>query len=256
MQALLSACSHRAPTGVRNRALVAVLYCSGLRLAEALALRPGDVDVAGGRIRVVAQPGRPGREARLFPVALPYVEAWGFARSRKGIGPERPLFCTLRGEGLKDAYVRSMLARLARRAGIGKRVNVQALRASFANRLHRLGLELEVIARQLGHVDARNTIAMLVADRAERREGELARVPWSLAPERTVVRVELVDRPPRSSTAPPPAPPPPAPVPAVAPPPAAAPAIPAPSRDDGAEGDEPTRVRRVELPEFEGRPVG
>ena len=52
VRALLGACSTTAPTGIRNRALVVVLYRAGLRLDEALALIPADVDVADGVIHV------------------------------------------------------------------------------------------------------------------------------------------------------------------------------------------------------------
>ena len=51
--ALLRACSSRARTGIRNRALIAVLYRGGLRISEALALRPKDVDQAAGTVTVL-----------------------------------------------------------------------------------------------------------------------------------------------------------------------------------------------------------
>ncbi len=50
--ALLKACSTRAPTGVRNRALIAVLWRCGLRISEALALELRDVDLQAGTVRV------------------------------------------------------------------------------------------------------------------------------------------------------------------------------------------------------------
>ncbi len=50
--ALLRACSSRAPTGVRNRALIAVLWRSGLRISEALALEQRDLDLQAGSLRV------------------------------------------------------------------------------------------------------------------------------------------------------------------------------------------------------------
>ena len=50
--ALIRACSSRAPTGVRNRALIAVLWRSGLRISEALALELRDIDLEAGTLRV------------------------------------------------------------------------------------------------------------------------------------------------------------------------------------------------------------
>ena len=52
IRALINACSNRAPTGVRNRALIAVLYRCGLRIGEALALMSKDLDEKAGSIRV------------------------------------------------------------------------------------------------------------------------------------------------------------------------------------------------------------
>ena len=53
VRSLLAQCSRRAPTGVRDRALLTVLYRGGLRVEEALDLKPGDVDQARGTIRVL-----------------------------------------------------------------------------------------------------------------------------------------------------------------------------------------------------------
>ena len=52
IKALIGACSNRAPTGVRNRALLAVMWRCGLRIAEALALAPRDIDLATGVLSV------------------------------------------------------------------------------------------------------------------------------------------------------------------------------------------------------------
>ena len=52
LDALLHACSRRSPSGLRYRALIALLYGSGLRIAEALAPRPKDVDLDAGTVRV------------------------------------------------------------------------------------------------------------------------------------------------------------------------------------------------------------
>ena len=59
IEALLRACSRRAPTGVRNAALIAVLWRCGLRLGEALALRPHDIDLDNGTLTV--QHGKGGK---------------------------------------------------------------------------------------------------------------------------------------------------------------------------------------------------
>src|SRR5208283_631968 len=67
VRALLASCSRRAPTGVRNRALVTILWRAGLRIAEALALRPADVDLAAGTLRILHGKGDKSRLAGLDP---------------------------------------------------------------------------------------------------------------------------------------------------------------------------------------------
>ena len=67
MKALIRACSPRAPTGVRNRALLVVLYRGGLRVGEALALYPKDLDRRRGTIRVLHGKGDKARTVGLDP---------------------------------------------------------------------------------------------------------------------------------------------------------------------------------------------
>ena len=94
------------------------MYRSGLRPGEALALMPGDVDLEAGTVAVPPRKGgraAADRRRRHHPRAG-RAPGWRGAAER-GIGPDRPLFCTLAGEPLKAAYVRELLPRLARRAG-------------------------------------------------------------------------------------------------------------------------------------------
>ncbi|MEQ1895435.1 MAG: tyrosine-type recombinase/integrase, partial [Planctomycetota bacterium] len=151
VQALLAAASERAPSGVRNRALVALLYCSGLRLSEALALRADELVLDAPTLAVR---GTRNRTAQLFPAARPYLETWLALRAHKQI-PGRQLFTTLAGEPLEPAYVRAMLARLARRAGLSKRVHAHLLRHSHAARLVAEGVGAEDLAAHLGHAAGR-----------------------------------------------------------------------------------------------------
>ena len=116
--ALVHASSSRAPTGLRNRALVAVMYRSGLRPGEALALLPWDVDLAAGTVAVPARKGGRPRTTGLDLTTRGLIAAWQARRTERGIDDDRPLFCTLAGEPIKAAYVRELLPRLARRAGI------------------------------------------------------------------------------------------------------------------------------------------
>ena len=82
VEALIGACSKRAPTGVRNRARVALLFGSGLRISEALALRPHDVDLERGIVHVRHGKGGKSRRSGLFRSAEPHLARWTAAREK------------------------------------------------------------------------------------------------------------------------------------------------------------------------------
>lgn len=148
--ALIHASSSRAPTGMRNRALVAIMYRSGLRPGEALALRTTDVDLEAGTVAVPARKGGRRRLTGLDATTRELIGAWTARRDERGIGDEAPLFCTLAGEMIKAAYVRELLPRLARRAHIRKRVHPLALRYANAAELAEEGMPASMIDRHLG----------------------------------------------------------------------------------------------------------
>jgi site-specific recombinase XerD len=148
--ALVHASSGRAPTGLRNRALVAVMYRSGLRPGEALALLPGDVDLDAGSVLVPARKGGRRRRTGIDATTCELIAVWAARRADRGIDDDSPLFCTLAGEPLKAAYVRELLPRLARRAGIRKRVHPLALRYANAAELAEEGMTSAMIDVHLG----------------------------------------------------------------------------------------------------------
>jgi site-specific recombinase XerD len=150
MRLILRACSRRAPTGIRNKALLTTMYRTGLRVSEALALRPADVDPGAGTVRVLAGKGRKARTVGIDDGALEVVQRWLDKRRELGIRG-RTLFCTLDGGELRDTYVRDMLKRAGARAGIVKRLHPHGLRHSYASDLVREGVPLNVISKSLGH---------------------------------------------------------------------------------------------------------
>jgi site-specific recombinase XerD len=180
VRALLAACSTTAPTGIRNRALLAVLYRAGLRLDEALTLTPADVDVDGGVVHAGHghDPGRR-RVAGIDAAALAIVGEWLAVRADLGLGAAAPLFCTLSGGPLHPAYVRQLLPRLAEKAGIGKRVHAQGLRHTHAAELAAEGLPVEAIQEQLGHESLASTDRYLRRIPPKDRIGALHRRQWS-----------------------------------------------------------------------------
>jgi integrase/recombinase XerD len=152
---LLGACSRRGYAGLRMRALIVVMWRAGLRVGEALALQAKDVDLDEGTIAVLHGKGDRARVVGIDHQALAVIEAWMRARRELGIGPMRPLFCTIsgerRGQRVGDPYVRDALKELARKAGIEHRVHPHGLRHTHAAELAREGVPVHVIRKQLGH---------------------------------------------------------------------------------------------------------
>jgi len=157
VKALLRACSKRATTGIRNRALIVVLYRGGLRVSEALAVMPKDLNPTNGTIRVLHGKGDHDRVVGLDTGAWAILQLWLDRRAAAGINGRAPVFCTLKGRSMKSAYVRGLLPRLARKAGIDKRCHAHGLRHTHAFELATEGTPIHVIQAQLGHSSVATT---------------------------------------------------------------------------------------------------
>ena len=155
--ALLRQCSARAPTGVRNRAMLVVMYRGGLRIGETLALFPKDVDRDAGTVRILSGKGKKARVVGLDPAAFAFIERWLDVRKRHRLTGRKPLFCTLQGKPISAPYVRMMLARIAAKAGIDKRVHPHGLRHTHTLELASEGTPINTIQLQLGHGNASTT---------------------------------------------------------------------------------------------------
>lgn len=157
VRGIMAACSRSAPTGIRDRALVALLWRTGLRISEALALRPGDVDADRGTVRVERGKGAKHRTVGIDPEALALVERWQDKRRGRGINGKAPLFCTLDGGELSGQQVRAMLKRRAAKAGVEKRISPHAFRHTLAAEWIGEGRTLQQIQAQLGHASLDGT---------------------------------------------------------------------------------------------------
>jgi integrase/recombinase XerD len=152
MAALIGQCSRRAPTGIRNRALITLLYRSGLRVSEVLTLRPADVNLDAHSIRLLDSKSGQAQTRGFHPSADDALLRWMDERKRLGLATNgHKLFCTLAGGPLSDDYVRNMLRRLAGKAGIEKRVHPHGLRHTYAFELEQAGTPVTVISKLLGH---------------------------------------------------------------------------------------------------------
>lgn len=170
-QALVAQVSTRSATGLRNRALLAAMLGAGLRVSEVLALRPGDVDFATGQIRVNAGKGSKDRVVPVDTETLAHLRAWAEKRASLGLSGHKPLFCRLRRQGFgKGGFgsamsadnVQALVSRLARQAGVDKRVTPHTLRHTYACRLlRRPGATLTDVQQALGHSRLQTTAIYL-----------------------------------------------------------------------------------------------
>lgn len=154
---LMSVCSRRAPTGIRDRALIVLLWRGQLRISEALALKVADFDPAACTLRVLRGKGKKSRVVVIDQQAADVLTAWLETRKKLGLNGHRPIFCTLKGKPVSTAQVREMLPRRARKAGIEKRVHPHGLRHTGASELAAEGVTLVDIQQQLGHSSAATT---------------------------------------------------------------------------------------------------
>jgi integrase/recombinase XerD len=150
---LLKQPNPRAPTGLRNLCLISLMLKTGLKAAEALSLREQDIDWEKGQLFIQASGGAEERYLAIDDVELSLLKSW--RRIKPGSGTV--FFTTLKGEPLKDRYLREMIKRYARKAGIGKDVYPHLLRLTFALDFLHEARNIEALQQVLGHRDQSTT---------------------------------------------------------------------------------------------------
>lgn len=143
---LLAQPNPRYPTGMRNRAMMALMLYGGLRCAEVCSLRPRDIDMRKYLINVRGK----GAKERVVPIAAileRYLIEW---RTRRPSGPT--FFTTLKGGPVDTRYVRRMVHRYGQKAGIPVDVHPHLLRHTCATSwLNEKGLSTKEVQILLGH---------------------------------------------------------------------------------------------------------
>lgn len=135
-----------------------LLYSSGLRLAELVALELGDgrLDLHSGEVTVTGK----GSKSRTVPVgekARQSLRAWIAVRSKLAKAHEPALFVGARGGRISPSVVASRLAAWARRRGLGQHVHPHMLRHSFASHLLQSSQDLRAVQEMLGHASISTT---------------------------------------------------------------------------------------------------
>ncbi|HEY7515586.1 MAG TPA: tyrosine recombinase XerC, partial [Vicinamibacteria bacterium] len=134
---------------LRGRAILELLYGTGIRCAELVGLDLAEVDLEARMIRVLGK----GRKERVVPFgsrAREALRAWLPARMRARPGSDA-LFVNAKGGRLTDRSVRKLLARRVQQTALARRISPHALRHSFATHLLGRGADLRSIQELLGH---------------------------------------------------------------------------------------------------------
>jgi integrase/recombinase XerC len=158
VQAILGACSDK-PTGIRDRALLTLMYYSGLRVSEALSLRTSSIDFRAHSARLLHTKSGVPQTRGFHPNADDALKRWIGVQQGLGIGPG-PLFCRLRpppGQPISARYVRALTKDLAERAGLDKRVHPHGFRYTYAVENRRSGADLAELKELLGHKNIAHT---------------------------------------------------------------------------------------------------
>ncbi|MCB2184247.1 MAG: tyrosine recombinase XerC [Desulfobulbaceae bacterium] len=149
---------------LRDKAVLELLYSTGMRVAEIASLNIDRVDFAGGMVKVTGK----GNRQRLVPMGdpaldrindyLPERRELTAARVKRGHEPElKALFLNSRGGRLTTRSVERIVSYYAERAGIATRVTPHALRHSFATHLLEMGADLRAVQELLGHASLSTT---------------------------------------------------------------------------------------------------
>ncbi|HRN57794.1 MAG TPA: site-specific tyrosine recombinase XerD [Agriterribacter sp.] len=153
IEAVIAQIDQSKPEGVRNKALIEVMYSCGLRVSEAVQLRLSDLYMDVGFIKVTGK----GDKERLVPIgkaAVKYINIY-LENTRAHLtvkkGEEDILFLNRRGSRMSRVMIFLIIKELAQKAGIVKNISPHTFRHSFATHLVEGGADLRAVQEMLGH---------------------------------------------------------------------------------------------------------
>ena len=146
------------PLGIRDRAILEVMYATGLRVSELIALNLNELHLEMGLIETVGK----GNKQRIIPigdVAIQWLERYINGPRRALLGAKRynEIFLNQHGHPLTRQGVWKNLKAQVQKAGIKKNITPHTLRHSFATHLLENGADLRIVQELLGHADISTT---------------------------------------------------------------------------------------------------
>jgi len=158
VESLLEQPNPKTPLGMRDRAMLEMLYATGMRVSELTRLQTHQVNLEGGYVLLFGK----GSKERVVPLgqeAIRWVNLYlKEVRGKLSKGKESPfLFINRMGRGMSRQMFWKNIKGYARKAGIQKRITPHLLRHSFATHLLERGADLRSVQMMLGHVDISTT---------------------------------------------------------------------------------------------------
>ena len=164
-KALLKVPNVKAPTGIRNRCMLGLMVNAGLRVSEVIGkeganledaggLRLDHIDLDTGELKIINGKGNVDRNLWLDQADVELLKKWLMVRPQT----EHDLvFCTLNGEKVQNRYMRAMIERVGKKAGINRRVHPHLLRHTYLTDLYRETKNIRMVQKVAGHADLSTT---------------------------------------------------------------------------------------------------
>lgn len=141
--------------GLRDRAIIEMLYSSGVRVGELISIKIKDLDFKGKTVYVLGK----GKKERIIPVTSQAIDSIENYLMKRPTGKDKDsiIFCNLKGGQLTESGVQYIIDNLAKNCGIYRKVTPHMLRHSFATHFLENGMNLRYIQHLLGHENLSTT---------------------------------------------------------------------------------------------------
>ncbi len=152
VQKLLKQPNKRYPTGLRNKAIISLMLHCGLRLSEITDLKPGNINLTKGKLRIESGKGNKDRDLAIPDYLIDLLDSWRKIKPKSSY-----FFPTLQGNKLSPRYIQQMVKRYSEKAGIIKNISPHTLRHTYATQYYKQTKDIETLRRILGHTDISTT---------------------------------------------------------------------------------------------------